>query len=625
MRKSTIWILIVFMFLGVAEAAQKPVVVGTSTNKASLDSNFSNTHDNFTELYYVNTFEPYSTVSALLASSPVLGGRYTTQGYYAAGDGGGAEYLIVAGNSGDGYCSHNIGSNTAILQTGRVINAMQCGAKNNGTDSTAAITAAIAKFDSIGQYAGLYFPAGSYVTTGITVTLDTVGTKLFGDGKDLSRVQGLKIVVTASDVTIENIFLLGGSTPSVDNGIGISISDPTATRRRTYITNVKIFSYDIGIYQDDNGALTTISHCFLFANVTAGVKYNQVPYMGRGDSRLISSFIYGSEYGVWLQSCGGLAMSGSNKIQNNGINLYMATVEEQDNIRQVFVDSASIEDASGTSAVGIATFADGGTGYTTVTLAGPMDISLHSRATISGTTNYDGLYFLYDVNTSAGTFKIKKAFNAAETSGGIFTREGWDVVIWASEAAGITSINDIFFTNGDTNNVLIRRGSDISFMGGTIKRSIWVEEATVERLTIVGGTHTESASQYVPISGGNKDVYVQGFNGTHYTMSYVASGERSMADNTAISIDTAKEYGMILIMVEGQNNNRSALLVYNTVSGSAGTSALVKGSAVEVGYGALTGTTGADDELNVYSASDGKVYIENRLGATYIVRWVFLT
>ncbi|MGL4518415.1 MAG: hypothetical protein ACRCUJ_01585 [Phocaeicola sp.] len=58
----------------------------------------------------------FANVDAMLAfSGLVVGQSAKTLGYYEAGDGGGAEYIIVSGNSGDGYGSHSVGTNTAKL------------------------------------------------------------------------------------------------------------------------------------------------------------------------------------------------------------------------------------------------------------------------------------------------------------------------------------------------------------------------------------------------------------------------------------------------------------------------------------------------------------------------------
>lgn len=82
-------------------------------------------------------------VAAMVAATWTVGSIVKTKGYYTSGDGGGATYLIVAGNSGDGYGSHNVGTNTAVIQDWGEANVRQYGARGDGiTDDTEAFNAA---------------------------------------------------------------------------------------------------------------------------------------------------------------------------------------------------------------------------------------------------------------------------------------------------------------------------------------------------------------------------------------------------------------------------------------------------------------------------------------------------
>ncbi|CAL9960477.1 tail collar fiber protein [Vibrio phage D69] len=71
----------------------------------------------------------FDTVADMVSGYGLLAEGYTaiTRGYYEAGDGGGAEYLITTGNSGDGYGSHDVGTNTAVLQHNGTVYSKQYG------------------------------------------------------------------------------------------------------------------------------------------------------------------------------------------------------------------------------------------------------------------------------------------------------------------------------------------------------------------------------------------------------------------------------------------------------------------------------------------------------------------
>jgi len=109
--------------------------------------------------------------AALAAASLKEGQIVTTKGYYTAGDGGGATYLIKTaaafGGTPDGYGDHTLANgNVAVLQHSGSVNVKQFGATGDGvTDDTVAIQAAV---DSLSSGGGLYFPNGVY---GVSNTL----------------------------------------------------------------------------------------------------------------------------------------------------------------------------------------------------------------------------------------------------------------------------------------------------------------------------------------------------------------------------------------------------------------------------------------------------------------------
>lgn len=78
----------------------------------------------------------YNTVADMVAGAPVVGTVVHTLGYYAVADGGGAQYVVTNGQTGDGWGDHTIGGNTATLDTTVTVNALMYGIPlvSSGTD-----------------------------------------------------------------------------------------------------------------------------------------------------------------------------------------------------------------------------------------------------------------------------------------------------------------------------------------------------------------------------------------------------------------------------------------------------------------------------------------------------------
>jgi hypothetical protein len=85
----------------------------------------------------------FSTVAELKLAKLTAGQNVSTKGYYTAGDGGGATYLIAAPQAADGFGDHTLANGNVALIQGEILSLEQYGAADNA-DSSSAIAAAFA-------------------------------------------------------------------------------------------------------------------------------------------------------------------------------------------------------------------------------------------------------------------------------------------------------------------------------------------------------------------------------------------------------------------------------------------------------------------------------------------------
>ncbi len=213
--------------------------------------------------------------------------------------------------------------NGTILAKGPVANVKAFGAKGDGvTDDTAAIQAALDASYNV------YIPAGTYIVSNLTATLD--GTKISGDNVSsvLQFKSGSTGVLFSSNgkrVEISLLNFYGGndtskktvSTSTADrSGIGIN------TQLNSQISNVTIHGFEnYGIKSIDT-ARDRLSHLV----VSDSTIYNTFNAFLAGPNyaeyiRISNMDIHNNYYGLYLSS--GNITASNNKITDNGYGVYL--------------------------------------------------------------------------------------------------------------------------------------------------------------------------------------------------------------------------------------------------------------------------------------------------------------
>ncbi len=99
-------------------------------------------------------------------------------------------------------------------------------------------------------------------------------------------------------------------------------------------------------------------------------------------------------------------------------------------------------------------------------------------------------------------------------------------------------------------------------------------------------------------------------------------GSQAIADDGVYSFTPTRQNGIIIFTgVEDGAATVGGVFFYR-VQTTAALVALSAGSNTNVTTGALTGTTGTDTKFTISAHTDGKIYLENRRGASRTTRWI---
>jgi len=108
-------------------------------------------------------------------------------------------------------------------------------------------------------------------------------------------------------------------------------------------------------------------------------------------------------------------------------------------------------------------------------------------------------------------------------------------------------------------------------------------------------------------------------------MSEFQRGSFKISDDGFDTITPNTESGIIIITIPGLAANRQGIVSFDVDSGGATTVLISPTGDIEVTTGALAGTTGTDVKLTISAHTDGLLYVENRLGAEYLIRYLLIS
>lgn len=240
-----------------------------TTNAIQLADNINADASSSVTPSSIGTDSYVENVAALVLLSPSSGDIYVTKGYYTAGDGGGAKYLVQTaaefGGTPDSYGDHTLANgNVAVLEKGQTVNSYKYGANagQSAATNTASIQAAIDALptgenelypqlpaqDNWKIKAGgeVLLPSGDINFTSLEVppqvTLDGVSTLLCrmiknGSGSGIIR-KADGTLFAANDIGLKNFTLVSDGTAG-STGVYFDVCDRAKTK------NLVIDGFDV--------------------------------------------------------------------------------------------------------------------------------------------------------------------------------------------------------------------------------------------------------------------------------------------------------------------------------------------------------------------------------------------
>jgi hypothetical protein len=241
-----------------------------------------------------------------------VGQSAKTNGYYVAGDGGGAPYLVAANQAVDGFGDHleAITGNALLIQiSNAIVNIKQFGAKVNASaNDHDAIQAAIDYASD--TRASVHFPRGRDGSTGLANINSPLNVpaniSLFGDGIHLSGIacvncSGLIIEEGVDRVTITSMQIGASSRHSTVPNVHVGITALGVTGSRPFnhtYRDLFIDGFETSVLGNWIWNLT-IDNCDLI-NTGNGVRFTGLSVNNFIVGNRLGGSGYTNEYGIWL-------------------------------------------------------------------------------------------------------------------------------------------------------------------------------------------------------------------------------------------------------------------------------------------------------------------------------------
>ena len=202
-------------------------------------------------------------------------------------------------------------------------------------------------------------------------------------------------------------------------------------------------------------------------------------------------------------------------------------------------------------------------------------------------------------------------------------------------AASASGSIGLFANGGNSGAYFSAYGPDNATYPGNFHFYSDIQGAAANRGAVLFGTHNGGTAYTTRVEfdlGGNLDLKTGSLK-VAGTTRIASDGEitgtkfnsftYTLADDTATSFTPPSTSGLLIVTAGG--SSRYALYNYTVVSGQAANfNSVSAGVNILQTTGALTGTTGTDAKATISGHTDGKIYIENRLGASATFKVSFI-
>lgn len=151
-------------------------------------------------------------------------------------------------------------------------------------------------------------------------------------------------------------------------------------------------------------------------------------------------------------------------------------------------------------------------------------------------------------------------------------------------------------------------------MDGALRIDTVQDGTLAARLAIGAGVYTPSMA----------DPGLNGIAAQIMTANAHVTGEVSLADDTAFHFVPGVTSGFICAHAREGNSNFRMMAHYSAASGHGVLTPMNIGSSFNGHSGVLNGTTGTDGKVNFSAHTNGRIYIENRSGATVTIKYTII-